>query len=108
VERGIVTLYTRRAIIIIPAAKQAQASALAVEADPGTDGRTFTVPLSATGTLPASHYWCNWQTTQAQWDALMARFPDGKQGVRYFDADTTTPEQALDATGLRRITSGIV
>jgi hypothetical protein len=98
------TIYTRRAIIIIPAAKQVQANDLAQQADPSTDLRTFTVGLSATGTNPATHFWCNWQTTQAQWDALTARFPDGKQGVRYFDADTTTPEQALTATGLKRIT----
>lgn len=102
------TAFVRRAIIIIPAAKQAQGNAWAMEADPATDGRTFTVGLSATGLDPATHYWCNWQTTQAQWDALTARFPDGKQGVRYFDAETTTPEQALAATGLQRITREII
>lgn len=51
--------YTRRVLIIVPAADQARANAAALTYDPSGGQLTFTVPASANGAEPASHYLCH-------------------------------------------------
>jgi hypothetical protein len=101
----VTTAFTRRAIIVIPAARLGQANNLAAQVDTGGHGdKTFRgLGLSATGVAPATHYWCSWQLTQADWTSLSAKFPDGSLGIRYFDADLFNSEQVLTTLGLQRI-----
>ncbi|PJK29973.1 hypothetical protein [Minwuia thermotolerans] len=59
--------------LAVPAAAQDDANALAVAL--GWDvwpGRTFSVPLSADGAAPASHYGCHTWATQGFLDTLSA------------------------------------
>ena len=99
------SLYTRRAIIVTPAslAPQANAGAKQNDLDPVGGEKTFTVPLSATGSLPATHYWCNWQMTPDHWDAAQTRIKSLGAEVRVFDASTITPQEVLDTLGLQTI-----
>ena len=102
------TLYAHRYIIVVSAARKAVADSLAKQADPDTTATgTFSVGLSATGTAPATHYWCGWSVTQAQRDRLAARFTDGVNGVRFFNAANKTPEEVLTITGLKRISANV-
>ena len=47
-------------VIVIPENKEKQANKDADKIDHGKTSRTFTVPLSANGKLPATHRWCCW------------------------------------------------
>lgn len=40
-------------------------------------------------------------------DALAARFADGVNGVRFFNAANKTPEEVLTITGLKRISANV-
>lgn len=103
------TEYMHRAIIIVPAAARTAANTNARKVDPVGGERTFTVGLSPPGLLPPTHYWCSWAMTKQQWATIMAgyAFIDA-QGTptpagRLYDANTWSPEQVLQATGLQRI-----
>ncbi len=99
------TLYTDRLIIVIVASLQAQANTRATEVDPVGGSQTFTVGLSPSGNLPATHYWCNWQLLPDERVRLNNRI--GSLGnaskVRIFDGNTTTTAQVLATTGLREL-----
>lgn len=96
------TLYTKRNIIVVNAADAAAANTQATLVDILGGANTFTVPLSATGSPPATHYWCNWAMTVAEDADIRARLQPlvNTNRVRIFDALTTTPEQVLVTLGL--------
>lgn len=48
-----------RHIVIISAAEQAAANVVAAQIDPDDGANTFSVPLSADGNEPATHYGCH-------------------------------------------------
>lgn len=99
------TLYTRNIIIVIQASLQAAANTRALEVDPVGGGNTFTVGLSSTGNLPATHYWAAGVVTvdeDTKWRGSMGKVGTGNK-VRIYDGNTTTPAQVLATTGLKEI-----
>lgn len=100
--------YTRRAIIVVKTTDKDASNAVCTVAslDPAGGDHTFMVGLhpSANPNPPPSHYWCSWQVTQAQWDALFAEFGDGngKRQSRMFDGDVWTPAAVLATLQLQR------
>ncbi len=119
------TLYVRRLILICDAARQAAANTAANHASWDGDGAgnlTFTVPLSPSGNLPATHYWCSTALTNAQAAAVVTRLqaagatlaertpivpgqtPTSTRFAAFnVDTDLWTPDQVLTACGLQRI-----
>lgn len=95
--------HTESLIIVIPVSRKKQAEAVAKNADPSTQGETFTVPLSATGEMPATHYWCGWTMTKAQRGRLVA-IENAAEG-QIFDMEEYTTEEVLFQLGLKRIES---
>ena len=93
--------FTESLIIVIPVNRKKQGEAVAKNADPSTQGETFTVPLSATGEEPATHYWCGWTVTKDQRGRLTA-IENAAQG-QIFDMEEYTPEEVLSELGLKRI-----
>ena len=115
----------KRFIIVVPANKQSVANLDADKVNTGKDQRTFTVGLSASGNLPASHFWCSWlmsdkeiekldedfDTTQAvprglanrAYKAVVNLFKSNKHSAKVFDASAWTPEDVLKNLGLKRI-----
>lgn len=100
------TAYTQRAIIVVTAAAVTTANGRANQVDRTGGDKTFTVGLSATGLIPATHYWCSWLMTPGEYSDLTTRLsgiPNAALMVRVFDGNATTAEDALAAMGLRRI-----
>lgn len=118
------TIWTRHFIIVCRADLVAQANIAANHAtwDPGGAGdQTFTVPLSASGNLPAQAYWCSTAATNAIASAIATRlqargataqevtpvpFGQTPSSTRFavFDMDAGwTPDAVLTACGLQRI-----
>lgn len=97
------SLYTQRLIIVVPLARQATAQALAKQVDPVGGEFMFRVPLSASGNLPATHFWGSWACTAAERASLESRFTDGQFGVRVFDGNLVTADSVLVTLGLQRI-----
>ena len=103
------TRFVHRIVIVVPAARQAAANALARQIDPVGGDKTFTVPLSPTGALPATHYWCATSATvegkghilSAESAAKVARWTPRV----FIDTD---PETVLATMGLKRIQSSVV
>ena len=94
-----------RYIIVVQAAHQAVANALAAQVDTVGGQNTFTVPLYPAG-LPQvtpSHFWCDWgglSNNDAR--AVYARFGNGtpaRPGILY-DGDVVTPAEVLAALGI--------
>jgi len=104
-----------RAIIVVSAAVAAVANEKAKETTGhDADLKAWTVPLSPTGALPATHYWCNWQFTPGWWDKLNVLFaaqpPAERTKIQVFklsDPDpaiaTPRPEEILAQLGLKTI-----
>jgi hypothetical protein len=95
----------RRLIIVIKAAIRAQANARAAELDREGGENTFNVPLSISGNLPATHYWCSWQLDD-DWDRqlkekLQQVVTNGNAWV--FNGNNRTPDSILTELGLQRI-----
>jgi len=69
-----------RVVVVIPAADRERANRMAAQ----LSGRVedlggFTMGLSATGELPATHYYCSAQVREDTWDAMQGlppAFPD--------------------------------
>lgn len=102
------TLYTERLIIVVKAAQQTPANAIARQVS--VDGaNTFTVGLSPTGNQPATHYWCNWAMTPGERADMEGRMTalQAAGDAQLFDAATFTPEQVLAAMGLQRLRGAI-
>lgn len=117
------TAFTKRYIIAARADLAAQANLAAKQSDTDPVGgeRTFTVPLSASGNLPAQAYWCSWQMTPGQAAAIRNRLRERGATVAevspialgsspasnrfaVFDADDGwTPGLVLGAIGLKAI-----
>lgn len=107
--------YTRRAIIVVPAARQAEANAKAALLDTEGGSRTFIVGLSSTGEEPATQYWCSAAAKPEHWDAIVSIhgfIPDGPAGryadtgnpVSYlYDGILWTPDMVLTDLGLQRV-----
>jgi len=84
---------------IVPAAYRADGDllmwALGYQPDPATGASTYSVPLSATGTEPATHYGCN---AQAAEPAVAQMLQGAQQGVLPpidWAAYSLTPERVL-------------
>lgn len=108
------TVYTRRIIMIVTAADQETANDIAVNIDPDSGGQfTFSVPLSATGNDPATHYACSTlikPATLTQVEAVkLQQFPTGVIYRGEHDLDDEegvtryTFEDAIAHAGLQRI-----
>ena len=97
------SLYTQRLIIVVPLARQATAWTLSKQVDIVGGEGMFRVPLSASGNLPATHFWGSWAMTAAERTSLLSRFVDGANGVRVFDGNVVTAESVLTTLGLRRL-----
>lgn len=96
---------SKRLTIIVSAAVAQQANIEAKRIDTDGGERTFTVQLSASGNLPATHYWCGWQMTD-DIDVKLRRLlrdliTSGE--ARVFDGLTRSPEQVLTTAGLKVI-----
>lgn len=116
------TIWTRRFVIVVRADLAAQANIAANHAswDPVGGDRTFDVPLSASGNLPATAYWCSTAATNAISSAIATRLvargataqevtpvPFGQTPASnrfaVFDGDVWSADQVLTACGLQRI-----
>ena len=106
------SLYIRRAIIVVPAGIQGAANDRSKQVDTRGGQLTFTVGLSPTGSLPATHYWCSWALKPLEWDSLWEHF--GKPvrpfpSTRMFDAfdrgdgSHATPEAVLTQMRLQPV-----
>lgn len=117
------TLYLRRYVIVARSdlAAKANLAAKQPDTDPVGGDKAFTVPLSATGDLPATAFWCNWALTTAQAAAIRTRLqaqgataaettpivfgqtPASNRFAVFDVADGWDPETVLTACGLKRI-----
>lgn len=94
-----------RLIIVVSAAGAAQANSKAAEVDREGGQLTFTAPLSASGSRPATHYWCSW-ALRADRDAsirakLAALVSAGHVSIH--DGTMLSPGQVLTTLGLQRV-----
>ncbi|MGZ4962535.1 MAG: hypothetical protein ACXWIU_06970 [Limisphaerales bacterium] len=96
-----------RYLVILPAADQTQANALAKsEFDSDGGEKTFTVALSATGKPPATHYWCSalfFRSGPERLLAAQALFPDAVILDYDGSADAGFPQRAIQNLGLKQI-----
>jgi hypothetical protein len=118
------TAYTKRYVILARADLAAAANLAASHpdtADGGNGSQTFTVPLSASGNLPATAYWCSWQMTPVQAVNIRTRLvqhgataaevtpvpantvPASRRFAIYDDATWPDPEAILTSLSLQRI-----
>ena len=68
------SLYDARLLMLIPAARQGAITTWwDANIDPGQGARTWGVALSATGSPPATHYWCSTALTAPQLKLVMQR-----------------------------------
>lgn len=97
-----------RLTIIIPVDKKNVANLDADKVDSGKTSRTFTVPLSPTGNIPITNYWCGWLMDDDEHKKLKKDFDPIESGNKHeafiFDGDKVTPEEILNTVGLKPIT----
>ncbi len=98
------TLYTRRAIIIITNGVKPQAEALLADVDPTSVPPIFKRGLSASGSLPATHWVCSWQMTQAEWDSVQQKIGN-VQNAWVYDAAVWTFAAAIADRGLQGLSA---
>jgi len=108
------TLYTRRAIVIIPNADVAGANSyFLANIDTIGGDLTFTTPLSADGLSHGTHCWCDGRFTLSEWNTIDGDFkttyPNAAiyRGVNVHDTEPAitrkTPTEVLTAEGLQLI-----
>jgi len=85
-----------RAIIIISIDEQVSANNLCATIVEGGEN-TFTVGLSSKGSEPITHYWCNWDMKQEQYDVIKAEFEN------VFEIPVWTPEGVLQEMALKQL-----
>lgn len=99
------TEYTRRVLLVVPAADQARANTAALAYDPVGGSETFTSPLSADGGLPATHYCCCTSMREATYQAVTAlvaaQFPGATMTECSVDGSGTTAQAVLAGLGLQ-------
>jgi hypothetical protein len=97
------TTYTRRFIIVCPAAAVDAANAYCkANADPDGGEHTFTVPLVTPPDMTTvTNYWCSSVCTQEFYDSIVPVV--FSMSGTLFDAATTTPEQVLAGMGLATV-----
>lgn len=112
-------LYTHRAIIVVTTDVAETTNQKAQQlTGKAADLLAWTVSLSSTGAIPATHYWCNWVFTQVQWDTLNALFVALPATVRdkitvfLLDnpdpfAGKPTPQEVLTQMALKTLDGGI-
>ncbi len=96
------TLYVKRAIIIVTNAVKPQAEALLADVDPTSVPPIFKRGLSASGSLPATHWVCSWVMTQAEWDAVQQKIGNVSNAWVY-DAAVWTFAAAIADRGLQNL-----
>lgn len=97
------TLYTKRALIIIPADQVAAATAIAKQLDPEGGEQTFNVPLvnPANPDAPPTHYWCSWALTEKEHQQLQTQLATlGRP--KLYDGLIVKADQALSLNRLAR------
>jgi len=103
------TQYTKVSIIVVEAGVRVDSNAKAKEVDAPGGEFTFTTPLSASGSAPATHYWCRWVQTPGEDSSLRGKLAvhvaQGRAWI--YDGNLTTPEQVLAERGLKRVTAPI-
>jgi len=100
------TIYTRRAIIVVGAQWMPDPNNIAKNIDVGGGERTFQYArLSASGSLPVSHYWCSWAMTEAEYAQLrnLCNNYINQGRIFWYDGALYTPQQVLVERGLKMI-----
>lgn len=116
------SVYNRRFIIVARAdlAAAANLAAAAADWDPDGGSQTFTVGLSASGSAPATAFWCNTALTPSQALAVRNRLQargatnaeitpiaigqtPASNRFAVFDGDLWTPDAVLTACGLQTL-----
>lgn len=95
---------TRR-IFVVLAAVIATANSLALQLDTVGGAQTFTVGLSADGSLPATHYWCSWVVDLSGHPEIEQTLQQAIQNGQAweFDGETVSPDDVLSTLGLQRL-----
>lgn len=110
------TEYIRRVIVFVEASDQAAANVQAALLDPDIGGnQTLSIPLSATGSAPATWYSCGATCRLVTYNAvlsLQATFPTAKiyRGYNEYDEGPETKytlQDALTDAGLQLVDSGV-
>ena len=94
------TLFIRRAIIIVNQGNRVAANSSAKQVDRVGGEFTFTVGLSPSGNLPATHFWANWQMLESErltLGDLLDVIPG--QAVQVFDLSSHDPKAAKPTPG---------
>ena len=90
------TEFIRRAIIVVNKGNRVAANAASKQVDTVGGEFTFTVELSPSGNLPATHFWANWQmleSERAELRSLLDAIPG--QSEQVFDLSSFDPAEAL-------------
>ncbi len=98
------SLYTKRALIIITNGVKPQAETLLADVDPTSTPPIFKRGLSASGSLPATHWVCSWAMTQAEWNSVQQKIGN-VQNAWVYDAAVWTFAQAIADRGLRGLSA---
>ncbi len=86
------TDYTKRVVIVVTGGQLVAANAQAKLVDVLAGEFTWTVGLSPSGDLPATHFWCNWQMMPDQFvtlESLLALIPGHNEQI--FELDSFDP-----------------
>lgn len=103
------SLFTRRVLIVIPAADKTAANQASLAFDPIGGQNTFTAGLSATGELPATHFWSSIQMREQVFQGvsqiIASQFPNAVLVEYDLDDEPNKPSEVLAQLGLQVINS---
>ncbi len=95
-----------RMFLIVPAALQVWANGQAAALDADGGGDTFTVPLSATGVAPATHYGAAGLVRPGTRDVILGQLvPNAPGSAAYDELDGWSWPSAIEDAGLQVIPS---
>ena len=92
------TAYTQRLICVVTADLQAGANVHGKTVDPVGGEQAFTVPLSGTGMVPATHYWCDWAlrpSDRTLLSTLLMSLPLATLKVNIYELDDADPGRGV-------------
>jgi hypothetical protein len=98
---------SQRFLIILPLADRERANGVAkANFDPDGGEKTFSIGLSASGSAPATHFWCSALFSgegAARLAAAQAAFPDAVVCPYNADTDPSFPKRKITELGLNQI-----
>lgn len=93
---------TKRQIIIVTRGEQGRSNNwIKANVDVRGGDFTFNVPLSPTGNLPVTHYWCNIGLDDDEGTSIDGEFRGSSR--RVFDGHSTDSDSVLLSINLKRI-----